>query len=172
MSVAAQPPRYRWRLARFASDIPEGTPGEVRHDAYYICCSTQGHGVIAARWIVGESMDARYRRYACQECAGRFAVLPGAAVIVKESIALEYRPMSADERTMAIALGAVTMIPGLPSKRFARDLAATAESFGTITEKQASALRSLVVRYRRQIPVAIVALAGHLGELAVAKVTS
>lgn len=69
--------------------------------------------------------------------------------------------MSQDEQRMAVALGDVTMVPGIPSKRFARDIATEAsDAEPIITEGQAEALRSLVYRYRRQIPSEIVALSG------------
>ena len=74
--------------------------------------------------------------------------------------AVQYRPMTTDECTMARALAEVTMVPGIPSKRFAREMAAESRSaVSQISARQAEVLRSLVYRYRRQIPKAIVALA-------------
>lgn len=71
-----------------------------------------------------------------------------------------YRPMVVDEQAMALALAQVTMIPGIPSKGFARAMAAAARAEApAITERQADTLRSLVYRYRRQIPADVVALA-------------
>ncbi|MEX2155097.1 MAG: hypothetical protein WD825_17260 [Gemmatimonadaceae bacterium] len=71
----------------------------------------------------------------------------------------QFRPMTEDERRMARALAGVTMIPGIPSKRFAGDIASEAASASAqISERQANALRSLVHRYRRQIPADVVAL--------------
>lgn len=72
------------------------------------------------------------------------------------------RPMTADERKMAEAISPmrVTYIPGIGTKRFARDIAALAErDDAQITEAQAAYLRAVVHRFRRQIPSAIVSLA-------------
>lgn len=69
------------------------------------------------------------------------------------------RRMTFPERCMARALAQATMIPGTGSKRFARDMAAQADSDCEITERQAEALRSLVIRFRRQIPAHVVAIA-------------
>lgn len=69
--------------------------------------------------------------------------------------------MSNVEKQMAIAIGRCTFPPGLPAKRFAREMAANAQSESPkpLTERQATWLRKLVHNYRRQIPPAIVALA-------------
>lgn len=69
--------------------------------------------------------------------------------------------MSNVEKQMAIALGGCTFPPGLPAKRFAREMSANARSENPkpLTDKQATWLRKLVQHYRRQIPPAIVALA-------------
>lgn len=68
--------------------------------------------------------------------------------------------MSADEQRMAFALGACTFSVGSFDKRFARSLhAAALEHPPRITPKQAALLPRKVVRYRRQIDSAVVALA-------------
>ena len=72
------------------------------------------------------------------------------------------RPMTEDEKAMALAIEPpnVSYVPGIPTKRFARDIAAEARSENPhITTGQASYLRAVVVRFRRQIPPYIVALA-------------
>ena len=70
------------------------------------------------------------------------------------------RPMTPAERRLAAALGHVVMVPGINTKRFAREMAALAESTdATITEAQAEYLRAAVYRYRRPIPEEIVLLA-------------
>jgi hypothetical protein len=69
--------------------------------------------------------------------------------------------MTDDEKRMAIALTGCTFVPGIATKRFARQVAYRAEQ-GTgdpLTEKQAKYLRDAVIRFRRQIDPAIVALA-------------
>ncbi len=61
----------------------------------------------------------------------------------------------------AIAPGMVTYPPGIPTKRFARDMAEL-ERFKPdhpLTPKQALYLRQVVVRYRRQVAADIVDLA-------------
>jgi ribosomal protein S13 len=68
--------------------------------------------------------------------------------------------MTDDERRMAAALATVRMVAGIPSKRFARELGILAENKSAeLTEAQASALRSLIIRYRGQVPLSIVELA-------------
>lgn len=72
------------------------------------------------------------------------------------------RPMTEDEKAMALAIEPpnVSYVPGIPTKRFARDIAAEARSESPhITPSQASYLRAVVVRFRRQIPAYVVALA-------------
>lgn len=62
---------------------------------------------------------------------------------------------------MAIALGACTFVPGIATKRFARDMAFAAgrDDAKPLTEKQDKYLREAVYRFRRQIQPEIVALA-------------
>lgn len=69
--------------------------------------------------------------------------------------------MTEDEKTMARALSKCTFVPGILVKRFARNLAFMAEQAQPkpLTPLQAEFLRSAVVRYRRQIPDDVVALA-------------
>ena len=76
--------------------------------------------------------------------------------------------MTPDERTMAFALSRCSFVPGIGTKRFARDMAsrAQAEESGRIenrplSEKQGKYLREAVWRYRRQIPDGIVYLASR-----------
>lgn len=61
----------------------------------------------------------------------------------------------------AIAPGMVTYPPAIPTKRFARDMAELEryQPARELTQKQALYLRQVVVRYRRQIPRDIVAVA-------------
>lgn len=80
----------------------------------------------------------------------------------RTKVVKERRPMTADERKMALAISPmlVTYIPGIGTKRFARDIADLAElPDAAITEAQAVYLRQVVHRFRRQIPSAIVSLA-------------
>lgn len=73
--------------------------------------------------------------------------------------------MTEAERRMARALGRCRFLPGSPPKRFARQVAAEAErEDAQLTGPQARWLRSLVQRYRRQIPADVVALARPEGE--------
>lgn len=61
---------------------------------------------------------------------------------------------------LAIAPPHVTYVPGIGTKRFAREIAQEAErADAEITEGQASYLREVVVRFRRQIPREVVTLA-------------
>ena len=74
----------------------------------------------------------------------------------------DHRPMTDDEKAMALAIEPpkVSYVPGIPTKRFARDIAAEARSENPhITTGQASYLRAVVVRFRRQIPASVVELA-------------
>ena len=71
--------------------------------------------------------------------------------------------MNDDEMAMAIHLAACSFLPGSAAKRFARDMAYRAADSERhkipLTEKQAKYLRDSVIRFRRQIPGDIVALA-------------
>lgn len=69
--------------------------------------------------------------------------------------------MTPDQISMATALARVTMRPAVATKRFARDMAdlATQQPDKPLTQRQAQYLAEAVVRYRRQIPAAVVALA-------------
>ena len=70
------------------------------------------------------------------------------------------RPMTPAERKLATALGRCRFVPGINTKRFAREMAALAgEPDAAITEAQATYLRAAVYRYRRQIPEETVLLA-------------
>jgi hypothetical protein len=76
-----------------------------------------------------------------------------------------YRPMTPDEISMARAVSPtrVTYVPATGTKRFAHCIAMEAEEpQPQITERQAQYLRDLVLRFRRQLPAEIVALAGEL----------
>lgn len=73
------------------------------------------------------------------------------------------RPMSSEEREMALHLSRCRFLPGSAAKRFARDIGFEAEHDDpTITERQAAYLRSTVYTYRRQIPRDVVSLAGDV----------
>lgn len=71
--------------------------------------------------------------------------------------------MTDNERLFAraIAPGMVTYPPATGTKRFARDMARLAElsPAAVLTARQGLYLRRVVVRFRRQIPADIVALA-------------
>ena len=72
--------------------------------------------------------------------------------------------MRDDEKTMAIALAKCTFIPGIPTKRFARDMAErahwpTGPDTVPLTPKQRKYLCEAVIKFRRQIPIATVVLA-------------
>lgn len=69
--------------------------------------------------------------------------------------------MSPEQIAMARALAQVTFPPGIGTKRFARDMAETANlnPGAELTPAQAKYLTEAVVRYRRQIPAAVVDLA-------------
>lgn len=74
----------------------------------------------------------------------------------------EPRPtMAEDERTIARALRGVTFCPGIATKRFARNMADAAERADApaLTTKQRAALISVAIRFRRQVPADVVALA-------------
>jgi hypothetical protein len=62
-------------------------------------------------------------------------------------------------------LSRVTFVPGTGTKRFARNMAALAAqgSDPEITAAQAEYLRTAVIRFRRQIPADVVALAERMG---------
>lgn len=69
--------------------------------------------------------------------------------------------MTADEITMATALGFSRVQPGTPDKSFVGVMAACAlDAEPAITENQALYLRICIHRYRRQLEAAVVALAG------------
>ncbi len=72
--------------------------------------------------------------------------------------------MTNDQKTMARSLVQVAMVPGIPTKRFARDMALRAEQAEPkpLTAAQAEYLRTAVIRYRKNIPAAVVALAEAL----------
>lgn len=62
--------------------------------------------------------------------------------------------MTPTERETAVALGRVTMVPGIPAKRFARSMAHQAEMYPNqpLTADQRKYLAILAWRYRRQLP--------------------
>lgn len=72
--------------------------------------------------------------------------------------------MTPEQQTMAKALNQCALWPGTNTKRFARDMAHLAEHDPNreITPKQAEFLRTAVIRFRRQIPREVVALARSL----------
>lgn len=69
--------------------------------------------------------------------------------------------MTPAQISMATALARVTFLPGSGTKRFARDMAnlVTQQPDKVLTLRQAKYLAEAVVRYRRQIPAEVVALA-------------
>jgi hypothetical protein len=79
------------------------------------------------------------------------------------------RPMTDDEKRMATSLKHIVFALG--EAALPRKLAVTAlDPAARITEAEASSLRSLVVRYRRDLPAEILALAGPQGEATMMKV--
>jgi hypothetical protein len=73
--------------------------------------------------------------------------------------------MTTDEIQMAKALNQCTFVPGIGTKRFARNMAALAEHNpgAELTEKQKAYLCEAVIRFRRQIAPEIVLLARMQG---------
>ena len=69
--------------------------------------------------------------------------------------------MTGNEKTIARALAACTFTPGNATKRFAQDMAraATQEQPFDLTPAQRRYLLTATVRYRRQIPAEVVAMA-------------
>ena len=69
--------------------------------------------------------------------------------------------MTDDEKSMAFALAACRFVPGIGTKRFARDIAyrASQKDSGDLTAKQREYLRTAVIRFRRQIDPDVVAIA-------------
>lgn len=72
--------------------------------------------------------------------------------------------MTPDQITMATHLARCTFVPGTSTKRFAQDMAYRAAQTESkpITGGQAEYLRTAVIRFRRQIPGDVVALARSL----------
>jgi hypothetical protein len=75
--------------------------------------------------------------------------------------------VNADEKTLAIALAKCTFVPGVPTKRFARDMAERAHwpsgpDTVPLTPKQRKYLCEAVIKFRRQIPQSVVALANKM----------
>lgn len=78
---------------------------------------------------------------------------------------VERRLMTDEEKRMAQAVEPphVTYVPGSPTKRFAREMAAESRKRDAeITESQAKYLREVVYLFRRQIPGDVVRLSGRL----------
>lgn len=72
---------------------------------------------------------------------------------------VDRRPMTDDERRMAIALGRCSFVPATAAKRFARKIAARAQlPEPKVSPGEADLLRRLTKRYRRQIAPDVVAL--------------
>lgn len=69
--------------------------------------------------------------------------------------------MTPAQISMATALARVTFTPASNTKRFARDMAdlATQKPDHPLTQRQAQYLAEACVRYRRQIPAEVVAMA-------------
>jgi hypothetical protein len=72
--------------------------------------------------------------------------------------------MTSDESKLALALVRATFLPGSYDKRFAAAMAAHAslDSEQAITAKQRLCLMQMAIRYRRQLPKEIVALANQM----------
>lgn len=72
--------------------------------------------------------------------------------------------MTDAEKILARAIGLVTFCPGIGTKRFARDMAWRAEHnpLAPITKPQRAYLIAVAIKFRRQIPRDIVALARKL----------
>jgi hypothetical protein len=66
------------------------------------------------------------------------------------------------ERAAALALEPCCFAPGALAKRFVRDMARRArqDPETALSDAQAAYLRRCVVRYRRQVPAAVVAALG------------
>lgn len=69
--------------------------------------------------------------------------------------------MTPEQLAMARSLYTVTMVPGIPTKRFARQMRELAEHKpeANLSKKQDSYLRMACVRFRRQLPAEVVTLA-------------
>lgn len=69
--------------------------------------------------------------------------------------------MTENEKTLARALAACCFMPGIGTKRFAKDMAASAvlPDAPALTPAQRRYLLTAIVRYRRQISADVVALA-------------
>jgi hypothetical protein len=69
--------------------------------------------------------------------------------------------MTESERKMALALNRCTFVPGIGTKRFARDMAnlATHRPDFILSAKQREYLRTAVIRFAKQIDAEVVALA-------------
>ena len=69
--------------------------------------------------------------------------------------------MNHHEITLAKALEGVVFVPGIPTKRFAKDMASLARNSPDqeLTVEQRKYLCEIVVKFRRQIPGDVVALA-------------
>lgn len=69
--------------------------------------------------------------------------------------------MTESERTIAAALNRCTFCPGIGTKRFAREMAYTADHSPNfeLTPNQRKYLLEAAVKFRRQIPADVVALA-------------
>ena len=79
--------------------------------------------------------------------------------MTRRRLLVERRPMTDDERRMAVALGRCRFVPATFDKRFGRAIAARAElEAPKISLGEADLLRRLTKRYRRQLAPAIVAL--------------
>ena len=69
--------------------------------------------------------------------------------------------MNDDEKTLAFALAQCVFVPGVATKRFARNMAFQANDHPAkeLTPKQRKYLCEAVVKFRRQIPASAVSLA-------------
>lgn len=119
-----------------------------------------------AKWLYGDRVLVQPKSGA-PACAAD-PQMPTAAEPAREKRAPpEWRAMTADEVTMALALGRCSFVPATFDKRFAGALWSRAKyvTEPQITAREAALLRVKVHRYRRQLPSDVVRLAGHPAEL-------
>ena len=72
--------------------------------------------------------------------------------------------MTDEEKRLALALDQCTFVPGIGTKRFAKDMAGIARGWApySLTPSQHKYLIESVIKFRRQIPADIVAVALRL----------
>lgn len=72
--------------------------------------------------------------------------------------------MTPDEIKICTSLGSVTFIPGIGAKRLAKNMAdmAARNPGYELTERQRAAVLDIAIKFRRQLPADVVALARRL----------